>query len=119
MRKPKLFFVASFCAVLAAPGGLLLADDVTGTWKMTVELSAGSGTPTFIFKQEGEKLTGTYQGTFGESAVTGTVKGDIIEFSFPVQDETVRYSGKVSGDSMEGTCDYGELGKGTFKGKKQ
>ena len=44
--------------------------------------SAGAGAPTFTFKQDGEKLTGHYAGTFGEADVTGTVKGADITFSF-------------------------------------
>ena len=42
--------------------------DVTGKWAANVETSAGSGAPNFTFKQDGEKLTGHYVGTFGEEA---------------------------------------------------
>src|SRR5262249_50860484 len=38
--------------------------DVTGAWSLTVETEAGSGNPSFNFKQEGEKLTGKYKGAF-------------------------------------------------------
>src|SRR5262245_13559096 len=54
--------------------------DVTGAWNVTVETDAGSGNPSFNFKQEGEKLTGKYKGLLGEFDLTGTVKGDKIEF---------------------------------------
>src|SRR5499426_3763870 len=36
---------------------------------------------TFVFKQEGEKLTGDSSGGFPEGKVTGTVKGNKVEFS--------------------------------------
>ena len=40
---------------------------------------------TFVFKQEGEKLSGTYSVHFaGEHQVTGTVKGDKVVFGFEV-----------------------------------
>ena len=58
------------------------AYDITGKWEFAVELDAGSGSPTFEFKQAGEKLTGTYNGLLGSAQLTGTVKGDAIEFSF-------------------------------------
>ncbi len=58
--------------------------DVTGKWAFNVETSAGAGAPTFTFKQDGEKLTGHYTGTFGEADLTGTVKGADITFSFTV-----------------------------------
>src|SRR4051812_48433702 len=44
--------------------------NVTGTWKFEVDLSGNQGTPTFEFKQEGEKLTGKYKGQFGEADLT-------------------------------------------------
>ena len=53
---------------------------MTGKWVFKVETAAGSGTPTMTFKQEGEKLTGHYSGQLGEADLTGTVKGEAIEF---------------------------------------
>jgi hypothetical protein len=99
---------------------LSLAADVTGKWSVNVVLDAGSGTPTFEFKQAGEKLTGKYIGQFGEAELTGTVKGDKIEFSFGAGDAgSVKYSGTIEGSTkMKGTCEYGEAGKGTFTGTK-
>lgn len=102
----------------------LAAADVTGTWALQVELSAGSGSPTFTFRQEGEKITGRYSGALGEADVTGTVKGDEIQFQFTVKGDlgelTAKYTGKVSGDTMKGKCDYGSaVGEGTFEGKRR
>ena len=42
------------------------ATNVTGKWKLTLETQGGTGTPTVTLKQEGEALTGTYNGRFGE-----------------------------------------------------
>lgn len=55
--------------------GLTLAD-VSGKWTAQVDTDMGSGEPTFVLKQVGDKLTGTYSGQLGEAPVTGTVKGD-------------------------------------------
>ena len=86
--------------------GLALAADVTGKWRFQVETDAGAGSPTFVLKQDGEKLSGTYSGQLGEAPVTGTVKGDDVEISFeaaPTGEKlTIKYSGKVSGDTIEG-----------------
>ena len=102
----------------------LAAADVSGKWVMQVELSAGSGSPTFTFQQNGEKLTGKYSGTLGEADVTGTVKGDDVQFQFTVKSDlgelTAKYTGKVTGDTMKGKADYGPaVGDGTFEGKRQ
>ena len=66
----------------AAPQAQDEPVDVTGTWAFDVA-PAGTGTPTVTFKQDGEKLTGTYfSERFGEQALTGTIKGNEITFSF-------------------------------------
>jgi len=97
-------------------------NDVTGVWNFAVETPQGSGTPTFTFKQEGEKLTGQYKGAFGEAPVTGTVKGNKIDFSFkasgPVEG-TVTYTGTIDGNTMKGTAKFGDLGEATWTAKKQ
>jgi len=107
-------------ALLILSAALTFAADITGKWTFTVNLDAGSGTPTFDFVQKGETLTGTYHGTFGEAKLTGTVKGDKVEFSFSSDAGTASYSGTLDGDKkISGTCNYGEAGKGTFTGEKQ
>ena len=95
---------------------LLLAADITGKWNAEVETDMGSGTPVFEFNQTGEQLSGTYKGTFGEQKLTGTVKGDDVEWSFDnEQAGKVSYKGKLDGASkMKGTAIYGALGSGTF-----
>ena len=83
----------------------------------------GAGAPTFMFKQDGEKLTGHYTGTFGEADLTGTVKGADITFSFTVdaQGNAIKetYTGTVDKDTMKGKLVIEGLGEGTFTGKKQ
>ena len=106
-------------ALLLLSAALTFAADITGKWTFNVVLDAGSGTPTFEFQQKGEALTGTYQGTFGQAKLTGTVKGNKVEFSFTSDAGTATYSGTLEGDKkISGTCDYGQAGKGTFTGTK-
>jgi hypothetical protein len=100
------------------------AADVTGKWEFNVETAAGSGSPTFVFKQTGEKLTGTYSGTFGTAELTGTVKGDEINFSFEAsmgdQKGTIVYKGKIeSPTKMKGDVDLSGLGAGSWTGTKK
>jgi hypothetical protein len=97
--------------------------DVTGTWSFQVETGAGTGTPTMTFKQEGEKLSGHYSGQLGEAPISGTIKGNAIEFAFDVSVQGtavhVVYSGTVEKDSMKGTVKLGDFGDGTFTAKKK
>ena len=107
----------------AARGAAQAKVNVTGKWAFNVETSAGAGAPTFTFKQDGEKLTGHYTGTFGEADLTGTVKGADITFSFTVdaQGNAIKetYTGTVDKDTMKGKLVIEGLGEGTFTGKKQ
>lgn len=99
------------------------AADVTGTWIMAVETSAGSGSPTFILVQKGDALSGSYKGQLGEAQVTGAVKGDDVTIEYQVEGQgqtlAVKYSGKTDGKTMSGKVSLGQLGEGTFTGKKQ
>ena len=113
----------TFTLVLLA-GATMLAADVTGKWSGHVETDAGSGSPSFAFKQSGETLTGTYSGQLGEAPISGTVKGDDIEFSFKAtpQGETVTviYRAKIiAPNKLKGTVDLGGLASGTFTAEKQ
>jgi hypothetical protein len=98
---------------------LALAADITGTWTANVVLAAGGGSPKLELKQSGEILTGTYHGQFGDAAITGTVKGNKVEFSFGNDAAKAKYSGTLDGDKkMAGTVDYGEVGTGAFTAVK-
>ncbi|HLW76801.1 MAG TPA: hypothetical protein VKS01_07435 [Bryobacteraceae bacterium] len=106
-------------ALLMLSAAITFAADISGKWTLNVVLDAGSGAAQFEFHQDGEKLTGKYSGAVGQADVTGTVKGDKVEFSFTTQAGTVKYSGSLEGDKkMSGTCEYGELGNGKFDGTK-
>jgi hypothetical protein len=99
--------------------------DVTGVWIFTVESAAGKSNPTLTFKQEGEKLTGQYSSQLmGQADLTGSVKGQTIEFvvSATVQGTPIelKYTGTVdTKDSMKGTLSAGDFGNGTFTGARK
>ena len=98
--------------------------NITGTWTFEVKTDAGGGTPTVIFKQDGEKITGHYSSTnLGEADLTGTVKGKDIAFAFDgqVQGQTVpvTYNGTIdSPTTMSGRMSIGGAVGGTFTAKK-
>ena len=108
-----LTLVTAFAAVTAAQ-----AVNVTGTWTFTVETGQGSGNPTLTFKQDGENITGTYEGRYGKSALEGTVKENHVEFIVTVVAEGTTVSGAFVGDvekdRMTGTVEYEGAGDGTW-----
>lgn len=119
MRTALAFLVLLLLATVAAP-----AADLTGTWLGDVQTDAGNGNPTFVIKQEGDKLSGTYSGQLGEAKLAGTVKGSNVEFGFSVSQGgdsvEVKYEGQIQGDgSMKGKVSFGTLASGTWSAKKK
>jgi hypothetical protein len=101
---------------------IALAADISGAWEFNVETAQGSGNPSFEFKQDNEKLSGTYSGRFGTAPLSGTVKGNDVEFTFaiPDVDGKVRYKGTLEGSNrMKGAVEYGDVANGTFTAKKK
>jgi hypothetical protein len=56
------------------------AADITGTWELTIYYQPDDSDylATYVLKQEGEKVTGTYHGLHGPADVTGTVKSNDV-----------------------------------------
>jgi hypothetical protein len=99
--------------------GAFADHHVNGKWVLDVKLGDGQGgQATLDLKEDKGKLTGTYTGALGSLPVTGTVSGDQVEVTVASDAGSIVYKGKVSGDTMEGTCNYGQLGEGTFTGKR-
>src|SRR5215813_7821885 len=118
-----LVFIAAVIASLAAAS--FAAANLSGTWLFSVNLDGGGhGDPTFVFKQDGDKLTGTYDGPLGHQDVTGTVTGNKAVFGFQVsQDgETVKVTYAATIDSqtkMSGTIELSSGEKGKWTGTRK
>jgi hypothetical protein len=107
-----LLVLISVVLVSAAPAS------IAGQWQFTVELAVGTGRPLVTFKQDGEKVTGTYEGRYGKSNLEGTVKENAVQFTVTVVAEGTTVSGLFSGtyenDRMSGDVDYEGAGDGTW-----
>ena len=122
MRSTVLLVVVAAAAAFGAQSPKV---DVTGAWTFTVQSDAGTSMPNVTFKQAGEKLTGHYSSMLvGEAELTGTIKGETIEFT--VRGEVqgfaleLKYSGTLDGkDSMKGKLSTEGLGGGSFTAKRQ
>jgi hypothetical protein len=93
---------------------VLPAADVTGKWKAEFQTPDGqTRTSLFTFKVEGDKLTGTISSPRGEAPIQeGKVAGDEISFvvvrEFGGNEVRIHYKGKVSGDDLKLTVEFGE-----------
>ena len=118
------FVIAIAAFVMTAAAVQARQVDVTGDWAFTVETGMGSGTPAVTFKQDGEKLTGTYNGQLGNTTFTGSIKGNAFEFSFTTdaQGQTVDvvYRGTVEKDEVKGSVAIaGGQVSGSFTGARK
>lgn len=97
-----------------------LQVDVTGTWTFAVVTENGTGTPTVVLKQEGEKLTGTYESArMGARGIEGTVRQDTIRFVLTGGEVLLQFTGVVTDkDNMKGTVDFAGQGGATFTGTR-
>jgi hypothetical protein len=124
MNRSVLFVVAIVAGLSLGAGTSAQAKfDLTGEWTFNVQTDQGGGSPTFVFKQTGDKLTGKYKGLFGEADLTGTVTGKTFKFSFNADAQgtavTITYDGEIeSNSSVKGKLDLGGQAQGTFTGKK-
>lgn len=101
--------------------------NASGTWSLTVSLT-GTGnekqelTATLNLRQDGERLTGSLQGTLGSGNIaTGSVTGSEVNFTVPItltapasQTTDAIFAGTVTGNQMRGTVQVVGRGAGTF-----
>ena len=92
----KTFLTAFLFAVIATCS---YAAGIDGTWKTTMKSADGDMEMTFVFKMEGEKLTGTIKTGNGDMAISNA-KVNGKEFSFTVEfgDSPIKHSGVLKDD---------------------
>jgi opacity protein-like surface antigen len=94
--------------LVVALAAFAFAADVTGTWTATFDTQVGVQEYTFVFKQEGTKLSGVAKSAFAKAETPiseGTVNGDDIAFVENLNYEgmplRIVYKGKISGNTIE------------------
>ena len=97
---------------------------VGGVWKVEVFSDQGIGTPVFHLEQQGELISGKYDGLFGKRPVAGKVAGDVVEFSisgeYEGQDVTAQYKGRMKPDgTLSGDVTFNEEVKLTWSATRK
>ena len=92
--------------LIAALSTAALASDISGTWKATADGPNGAMERTFVFKVDGNKVTGeTTSSLMGKSTITdGKVEGDTVTFTITakLQDNEMKltYTGKIKDNEI-------------------
>ncbi len=95
-----------FLLLIAALSATALASDISGNWKATAEGPNGAMERTFVFKVDGNKVTGeTTSSLLGKSTITdGKVEGDTVTFTITgnIQGTEMKlnYKGTIKGDEI-------------------
>jgi hypothetical protein len=96
-----------------AAGGSVSAGNVSGPWKWTIKTPDGDSIDMSAkLTQDGEKLSGVFVDGFDQKSfdiTDGKVKDGNVSFTVtrPFNDDTitVKYNGKLSGDTIKGTLE--------------
>jgi hypothetical protein len=87
-----------------------------------VRYDCGSAEHKLFLNTAANRITGVHIGWAGESAVSGNMDNDRVEFRSslptPGQRLSYRFSGRVSGDTMSGEVDLGEYGTARWTAKR-
>lgn len=119
------FMGAGAAASFAQKAPDAAAVNLTGKWQMTLEMEVGTASPVLVFKQDNEKLTGTYTGRYGEYALVGKVDGRKLEFVVTINAEgtetKMSFTGELTpaGDVVKGNADLGGMGQATWFAKRE
>ncbi|MGD9587970.1 MAG: hypothetical protein AB7Q37_07230 [Pyrinomonadaceae bacterium] len=122
MKRAIVLSFFGFCMMFATTAALGQKSSVAGEWDGSFNTPGGARPFKFILAVDGEKLTGTAKRSSGDVPITGTIKGEIINFSYTINyggnDLTLIYSGRVSGDSMSGTVSFGGNAEESWTAKR-
>jgi hypothetical protein len=106
----KLFAASLFFTFATSAFGA--TENASGNWKWSIITQNGDKfESTAKLKQDGEKLSGSVNGRFGEAEINdGSVKGDQVAFKVKREREgqefVLNYAGKLSGDSIKGKIEF-------------
>jgi hypothetical protein len=105
-------------ALVLGLAGAAAAGDVAGTWTAEFDSQIGVQKYTYVFKVDGETLTGTATGermgdTVEVEITDGKVVGDKVTFTemldFQGQQIPITYTGTIAGDEINFTRNVGEF----------
>ena len=105
-------------------GAATAAALATGTWTLNVNLGSGDIAATLVLQQEGERLSGSMQGGLGtgEIANASAGPGGEVRFTLPVtfegQTGEATFSGRMTGNEMQGSVTVVGRTPGTFTGTR-
>ncbi|MFP6816403.1 MAG: hypothetical protein VB949_12155 [Pseudomonadales bacterium] len=121
-RSPKAVLRRSIFVFCLLFSSVALADELAGTWILSIDTPRGVQHPTLVIRQTDEVYSGVYNSLRGPIVVdTITVDGNNFAFplviTVPIGDINVNYTGSINGDDMTGSV-QNPRGAVPFTGKR-
>jgi hypothetical protein len=110
--------------ILSSPPTIKKAEgqpvsNISGQWDLEMKFYASTVKQTLILEQKENSLTGTHFAAIGKRDISGSLYGNEILLRSSYTEGGARinfeFTGKVSGDSMEGNASLSEYGKAEWK----
>jgi hypothetical protein len=124
MRLSRLCIAVALFAGITFPvvGQDAATANVSGNWSVSTQGQHGSGTHKMTIEQDGSTISGSLESDRGDEDLQGSVEGNDIHFTVSINTPrgamTLKYSGKVQGDSMKGTL-QSPIGNGSWSAKRE
>lgn len=124
--KKYFLFSLTFIFLYGIYPGLPLCQEkaitASGEWSIIIKFVSGIGSHIAQIQQKNDSLSGVYKGEVKNGTLRGTIKGDAIDFTGNLKHEAsylqFHYTGKISGDKMEGKVDMGEYWTATWSAQR-
>lgn len=113
-----LLLAVAIVALPVSSGAQAAPASVAGDWNASMNTPGGARQMTLVLNVDGETLTGVVKREAGDVPLKGTVKGNVVTFTYSVD-----YNGNalaltvtmtVAGDAMKGTVSFGGQAEDAF-----
>ncbi|HEY2019240.1 MAG TPA: aminotransferase class V-fold PLP-dependent enzyme [Bryobacteraceae bacterium] len=100
------------------------AADLSGVWDVHIEFAASTGEHSLSLQQQGARVQGVHHGEFVSRDLNGSVNGDTVLLRSNLAEREIgnalsfTFSGKITGDTLEGDLDMGEYLKAKWSAKR-
>ena len=106
-------------AVLVFANSSFAQTTAIGTWNLTTVSPLSETKSVLEIRKEGDKLVAVGKSTQGERpydrvAIEGSSITLVVTISYEGNPMVITYTGKIDGDKIEGSADFGGLATGTF-----
>lgn len=107
---------------LASLPNVAEAQTIAGEWDAAFNTPGGARNFKVVFVVAGETLSGTVKREAGDVPLAGSIKGNVVTFSYTVNyngnDLVLTVTATLAGDSLKGVVDFGGAAEDEFWAKR-